>query len=96
MLRGRRPLRVDMHDSDGSYFCAGSHGYVDMQAHSSCALAEHVRAVKRSPRYSLMLALKEGAIQAPFDGVTVRNSSIVEWISRDTSKPGMLANHCRP
>ena len=96
MLRGCRPLWVDMHDSDGSYFCAGSHGYVDMQAHSSCGLAERVRAVKRSPRYSLMLALKEGAIQAPFDGVTVPNSSIIEWISRDTSKPGMLANHCSP
>ena len=82
-----------MHDSDGSFFCAGSHGYVDMHAHSSCAPAERVRAVKRSPRYSLMLALKEGAIQAPFDGVTVRNSSIIEWISRDTSKPGMLACH---
>ena len=65
-----------------------------MQAHNSCALAERIRAVKRSPRYSLMLALREGAICAPFDGVTVRNSSIIEWISRDTSKPGMLArNH---
>ena len=80
--------------SDGSYFCAGSHGYVDLQAHSSCELAERVRAVKRSPRYSLMLALKKEAIRAPFDGVTVRSSSIIEWISRDTSKPGMLACHC--
>ena len=94
MCRGRRPLWVEMYSSNGSYFCAGSHGYVDMQAHSSCVLAERVRAVKRSPRYSLMLALKDGAIQAPFDGVTVRNSSIIEWISRDTSKPGMLACHC--
>ena len=83
-----------MWESEGSCLCAGSHGYVDMQAHNSCALAERVRAVKRSPRYSLMLALKQGAIRAPFDGVTVRNSSIIEWISRDTSKPGMLACPC--
>ena len=94
MCIGCYPLWIESHDSDGAGFCAGSHGYVDMQAHNSSALAERIRAVKRSPRYSLMLALREGAIRAPFDGVTVRNSSIVEWISRDTSKPGMLAcNH---
>ncbi|CAK0733136.1 hypothetical protein CVIRNUC_000231 [Coccomyxa viridis] len=89
---GRGQKRRGQHSSlilaDQMNVRKGSHGYVDMQAHNFCALAERVRAVKRSPRYSLMLALKQGAIRAPFDGVTVRNSSIIEWISRDTSKPG--------
>ena len=46
--------------------------------------------IKGSPRFSLMLALSEGAIRAPFDGATVNNSCTIEWIARDTSKPGKL------
>lgn len=66
----------------------GSHGYVDLKEHNTCDLSQRVQAVKRSPRYSLMIALKEEAINAPFDGVTVKNNQVIEWISKDSSKPG--------
>ena len=67
---------------------AGSHGYVDLKEHNSCELSQRVQAVKRSPRYSLMIAIKQGAIQAPFDGATITNNKVIEWISNDSSKPG--------
>ena len=59
-----------------------------MKEYNTCELSQRVQAVKRSPRYSLMIALKKEAINAPFDGVTVKNSQIIEWISKDSSKPG--------
>ena len=71
--------------------CAGSHGYVDLKEHNSCDLSQRVQAVKRSPRYSLMVAVRKGAIQAPFDGATVSNNEVIEWISNDSSKPGLHA-----
>ena len=67
---------------------AGSHGYVDLGEHNTCDLSQRVQAVKRCPRYSLMIAIKKGAVQPPFDGVTVINSNVIEWLSNDSSKPG--------
>ncbi len=38
-----------------------------------------------------MIAIKRGAIQAPFDGATIANSEVIEWLSNDSSKPGKTA-----
>lgn len=73
---------------------AGSHGYVDLGEHNSCELSQRVQAVKRCPRYSLMIAIKKGAVQAPFDGVMVINSKVIEWLSNDSSKPGKSVPQC--
>ncbi|CAL5227026.1 g9920 [Coccomyxa viridis] len=66
----------------------GSHGYVNLGEHDSCVLSQRVQTVKRCPRYSLMIAIKRGVIQAPFDGATIANSEVIEWLSNDSSKPG--------
>ena len=60
-----------------------------MGEQDSCELSQRIQTVKRCPRYSLMIAIKRGPIQAPFDGASVANSNVIEWLSNDSSKPGM-------
>ena len=48
---------------------AGAHGYVDLREHNSIDLPARVRSVARSPRYSLMLAMRQSAVAAPFDSI---------------------------
>lgn len=67
---------------------AESPGHVDLQNHSSNDLSQQLRGMKGSPRFTLMLALRQNAIDAPFDGASVSNSETFEWIARDSSKPG--------
>ena len=69
---------------------AESPGYVDMQGQNSSSIVQQLRNVRGSPRFSLMLALSQGAIKAPFDGASIINSSLIEWLARDSSKPGKL------
>ena len=69
---------------------AESPGYVDMQGHNSSSIIQQLCDIRGSPRFSLMLALSQGAIKAPFDGASITNSSSIEWIARDSSKPGKL------
>ena len=61
-----------------------------MQAHNSSSIMHQLCNMKGSPRFSLMLAVSGDAIKAPFDGASITNSNTIEWIARDTSKPGKL------
>ncbi len=61
-----------------------------MQSHNSSTIMQQLFNMQGSPRFSLMLALSEGVIRAPFDGASIDNSCTIEWIARDTSKPGKL------
>ena len=65
---------------------------MNLGEHDSCVLSQRVQTVKRCPRYSLMIAIKRGVIQAPFDGATIANSEVIEWLSNDSSKPGEIAS----
>ncbi|CAL5226136.1 g8955 [Coccomyxa viridis] len=65
-----------------------SPGYVEMQSHNSSTIMQQLFNMQGSPRFSLMLALSEGVIRAPFDGASIDNSCTIEWIARDSSKPG--------
>ena len=60
-----------------------------MEGHNSSTLYQQLSTIKGSPRFSLMLALPEGAMKAPFDGASITHSDSIEWIARDSSKPGM-------
>ena len=72
---------------------AESPGYVDLGSNSASALSQHLRSIKGSPRFSLMVALRQGTITAPFHGASVCHSDTVEWIARDCSKPGQHICH---
>ncbi len=61
-----------------------------MESYNASTIMQQLCNIKSSPRFSLMLALSEGVIQAPFDGASIENSCTIEWIARDTSKPGKL------
>lgn len=67
---------------------AESPGYVDLCSNRACGLSQQLRSIKGSPRFSLMVALQEGTITAPFHGASVSHSDTIEWVARDSSKPG--------
>ena len=67
---------------------AESPGYVDLGSNNACSLNQQLRSIKGSPRFSLMVALRQGTITAPFHGASVSHSDTIEWVARDSSKPG--------
>jgi hypothetical protein len=50
---------------------------------------QRLRSIAKSPVFSLMLALRSDDVAAmPFDAASVSGSAAIQWVSRDSSKPG--------
>lgn len=67
---------------------AASPGTMKLGGCENAALVQRLRRVEKTPVYSLMVALRREELSMPFDGASVANSPAIQWISRDTSKPG--------
>ena len=47
-----------------------------------------MRDARASPLMTLMVAFPRRLAPVPIDGAVVTNSPVLEWIARDSSKPG--------
>lgn len=65
---------------------AGSPGYLGGMELGS-AFAE-LQGVAPSPVFAMMATLSAPLLQVPFDAATVVGDKELQWICRDTSKPG--------
>jgi predicted NAD/FAD-dependent oxidoreductase len=51
-------------------------------------VTQQLRKVKAVPVFSLLLCVERKDMLVPFDGAAVCNSDTIQWVARDTSKPG--------
>jgi len=63
-------------------------GSVDFGESSSLELLEKLRQPGKSPIFTLMLVLEEGVPDPKAQAATITNSSVLQWIAMDSSKPG--------
>jgi len=63
---------------------------VDFGESSSLELLEKLRQPGKSPIFTLMLVLEEGVPDPKAQAATITNSSVLQWIAMDSSKPGEL------
>ena len=64
---------------------AGSPGYLALPP----TVLGELEAVTPSPVFSMMAVIPPG-IDVPFDGATITGSHELQWVSRDSSKPGIV------
>ncbi len=67
---------------------AGSPGSLQLDGAEASPIVQQMSTVTASPVFSLMVCLHSRAVNAPFDGATVTGSYGIQWIARDSSKPG--------
>lgn len=67
----------------------GSPGYLGIaeKGHPGAVLAARMEGLQGTPLFALMVALPRALVEVPFDGASVQSAD-VQWISRDSSKPG--------
>jgi predicted NAD/FAD-dependent oxidoreductase len=53
-----------------------------------------MRDVRPSPLMTLMVAFPRSLDPIPWDGAVVTNSPVLQWVSRDSSKPGEYPPAC--
>lgn len=67
---------------------AGSPGVLDLGEAGASPVIQQLRTVTGSPVFSLMVCLEKGTVDAPFDGASVAGCDVIQWVARDSSKPG--------
>ncbi len=75
--------------------CAGSPGTVEVEGASEAvtSMLQLMRDARASPLMTLMVAFPQRLAAVPFDGAAVTNSPVLEWVARDSSKPGAAVVH---
>ena len=63
-------------------------GAVDFGDKASLEVLQRVNHTGKVPIFSLMIVLKSPAPGQTIDAATVTGSDVIQWLSRDTSKPG--------
>ena len=73
--------------------CAGTPGTVEVEGASEAvtSMLQLMRDARASPLMTLMVAFPRRLASVPFDGAVVTNSPVLEWVARDSSKPGDAA-----
>ncbi|BDA48954.1 Renalase [Coccomyxa sp. Obi] len=66
----------------------GSPGVLDLGEAGASPVIQQLRTVTGSPVFSLMVCLERSAVNAPFDGSSVAGCDVIQWVARDSSKPG--------
>lgn len=67
---------------------AGSPGSLHLGEAAASPMVQQMATVTASPVFSLMVCLNKGAVDPPFDGAAVSGCDGIQWIARDSSKPG--------
>lgn len=64
---------------------------MELGAAEASPVVQRLKAVQKTPVFSLMVALRMQDLAAMrYDAASVSNSAAIQWVSRDTSKPGEL------
>lgn len=58
---------------------------------AAASMLQLMRNAQASPVMTLMVAFPQCLAPVPFDGAVVTNSPVLEWVARDSSKPGGAA-----
>jgi predicted NAD/FAD-dependent oxidoreductase len=67
---------------------AGSPGSLHLGEAAASRMVQQMGTVTASPVFSLMVCLNKGAVGPPFDSAAVSGCDSIQWIARDSSKPG--------
>ncbi|EIE18846.1 hypothetical protein COCSUDRAFT_45008 [Coccomyxa subellipsoidea C-169] len=67
---------------------SSSPGSLQLGGAEASPMVQQMGTVTASPVFSLMVCLDSRAVNAPFDGATVTGSDGIQWVARDSSKPG--------
>ena len=70
------------------FYHADVPGAVDFGDKASLDILQRVNHTGKVPIFSLMIVLKSPAPGQTIDAATVTGSDVIQWLSRDTSKPG--------
>ena len=69
----------------------GSPGVMELGAAEASPVVQRLKGIQKTPVFSLMVALRAQDLGTMrYDAASVSNHAAVQWVSRDTSKPGGL------